>query len=299
MLSAENLFRDYQRLSEALGVSDYSARIIHYTSMRNLERILETGELWFGCLVDMNDTSECQHFIRALQTRMPASLESRLPLLPTILATLGSSVRGNTFASSWCEYHDDQPDGRLSMWRLYAEDAAGVGIVVDSSQFQPSSITAENLNFNVHTSNITYLKEDEVIGHAVESLDAIDRANLDFQPQAHSLAAAMMLLSKATCVKHQGYSEEQEIRFLHSGWIPGISGPSNMRRSAETGRTYFGLPLLDFPSANFDLRPASILKRIVIGPKSGREERAETVRQLLNAHNLAGVEVIVSDIPYR
>ncbi len=99
-------------------MSDYSNQIIHYTSEDVLRNILETRTFWFGALSQMNDTAECDHFLDEILANSVQLLGNvQLPDLEEIIAHVRPAIRQATFVSSWCEYFDAEPNGKLSMWR--------------------------------------------------------------------------------------------------------------------------------------------------------------------------------------
>jgi len=296
-------FDQYKRVSNALGTSDYSNQIIHYTSHRTLENILQSQELWFGNIAQMNDMSECDHFLDAvLEQSSPLLGGMNVPALEALIQQLRPAIRDDTFVSSWCEYFDAEPDGKLNMWTRYGVAGLGVGLVVDSSKFQPSTITAPNLAFHVYTSKVEYVVRD----HAVDLVNNYIKRVLSLPGIGPELSTmAIMLLAKAPCVKHNGFAEEAEIRFLYMDGMRRILGQHTVEdrirtTSSELGeRSFYSLPLINYPQFDFDLRMETILKKVLIGPASGKLERAESVRQILDHHGLQHIAVEVSDIPLR
>ncbi|GAM96979.1 hypothetical protein U91I_00600 [alpha proteobacterium U9-1i] len=261
-----------------------------------LASILKSNELWFGNLLDLNDTQECDHFLDTVIPEFPRLIEGGAAY-SAYLPVVREMVRSHTYVSSWCEYLPDRADGKLSMWGRYADDCAGVGIVADSSPFLPSAIKPANLGFHVFSSRVDYVKKQDVVAHAKDVIDRLSRVHMFPVPVPEALAAAVVVAVKAVCVKHDGWFEEEEIRFLHFGGVPGLSKPEALRHSG--GRQFFALGLQSYPDAQFDFSPARILKKVVIGPKGDKAARAAEVRRMLDAHGLRHVEIVISGIPYR
>lgn len=116
--------------------------------------------------------------------------------------------------------------------------------------------------------------------------------------------SAVLLLAKALCVKHQGFRDEAEIRFLYpEGFYNSAKQrvPDSIIRhtSAESVRDIRSLRLLPYIEFGIDLSIGSVLKRVIIGPAGNKVERANKIRALLETHGLSHVEVTASEIPFR
>lgn len=304
--SNPDFFELYKRASNALGVSDYSSRIIHYTSTEVLKNILRGNSLWFGAISQMNDTAECDHFLEHVLKNSSMLLGDVDPTgLEQIIAQISPAIRHQTFISSWCEYFDAEPNGKLSMWREYAEDATGLGLVVDSSQMQPSSLTAKNVGFHLYSTKVQYVRDNRVVAHANDSLRRIASLPEHEGALTNKIQLAALILGKAPCVKHDGFAEEEEVRFLYMKGLQelfGAPGDAHFIKTLETPdgtKSFYEFPLENYPAFDFDFRISSILKKVIVGPAKGKEDRAAEVRQILNAFNLHHIPVDLCQIPLR
>lgn len=297
-------FALYQRMCSAMGIGDYSSLLIHYTSLAAMEAILSSRELWFGRLADLKDTAECDHFIDGVLKNAPSLLPIADPsMIAAVAQQFRRAIRNETYVSSWCEYSVAEPEGKLGMWREFGDDGRGVGIVLDSSQFLPSAIKREHLSFGIYSARVDYVHKDRACDHANDMFKRI--ANVEF-PGVGTMQKAMLaalVLSKAPCVKHHSYAEEQEIRFMRVSPTlnGGISGPTVRRFATLRGkqREFAALPLRTYPQHFLDLRVERILKRVVVGPQGDRDARKQRVKALLDKHGLSHIPVVVSDIPWR
>ena len=293
----QDQFAMYCDTCNALGIADYSRQIVHYTSVAALESILLSNELWFGRLSDLNDTTECDHFLNGVLGRLPNLLtQAELGEVARSLPMLVPLIKYQTYISSWCEYFDAEPEGRLTMWRAYAGN--GVGLVVDSSQFQPSAITARVLGFHVMTAKVEYVRQDRAIDLANNYF--LRMSNLDFMRRllGEKKFVAIMLAAKAPCVKHHSFEEEKEMRFL---FMPGLLGALGRQQPVPTKvvgpREFYRFELKKYSEFDLDLRIARILKKVVISPGRDQSARVSHVRKLLDGHGLGHVATIASDIP--
>jgi hypothetical protein len=297
-------FALYQRTVSALGIGDFSSLLVHYTSVATLEAILHSRELWFGRLSDLKDTAECDHFIDGVLQ----NASSLVPIAdPNVIAATArhfrQAVRNETCVSSWCEYSLAEPEGKLGMWREFGDDGAGVGIVIDSSQFLASAIKREHLSFGIYSARMEYVHKDRVSDHANDMFKRVANIAMPGTDVMRKLMVAALVLGKAPCVKCHSYREEQEIRFMRMSPTlnGGIAGPTVQRFATVRGkqRAFAALPLKDYPQNSLDLRVERILKRVVVGPKGDRAAREQRVKALLAKHGLGHMPVVVSDIPWR
>ena len=299
-------FEQMLTLNRAAGARDYSHRIIHYTSENSLLRILDSNELWFGRIDQMNDASEYTHYWNAVEKVLAQLLpQVSEEELKESLAVADGHIRNAAFISSWCEYFDDTPEGSLQMWRAYGDAGRGVAAVIDSSQLQPSVLTPNKLQFFINSSKVQYVKSDDVQATAEALLaDIYDSGVLANVPNAH-LTLGIMLAAKAPTSKHHSFREEQEIRFLALPKFSQITNrfvPEGCERQIESEaakKDYFALPLKKWEEFDFDLRLSTVLKKVLIGPLNDPEERQRRVRSHLDQIGLNNVDTEIVDIPLR
>lgn len=302
-----DVFDLYKKMVNALAMGDYSNQIIHYTGIDTLERILNSNELWFGNTAEMNDTSECDHFIDAVLGKSSYILGGvEIPTIKNMIAQMRPAIRNSTYISSWCEYFDAEPNGKLSMWRNYADGGKGVGLIVDSSPLQPSTVTLQRLGFFIYNAKVTYVKENR----AIEIANDYIRRIVSIPELKGSINASMFIahfiLGMAPTIKHDGFQEEEEIRFLNMQGLRKImyntnhaDGKIKTLGNGANARSFYALPLKNYNQYGFDLRIGTILKKVIVGPAANRNDRVLEVRNMLDRFNLSHVDVIVSNIPYR
>ncbi len=298
-------FDTYKALEQLIGATDYSDRIIHYSRLQTLENILRSNELWFGHLSDMNDTSECKYFLSAIEPALNELIIA--PSLDPVRDFLKQSINrafSETFISSWCEYGPRNRDGSLPMWQVYGDDGQGIGIIVDSSSFQPSRLTPSKVNFFITNSRVKYFTKEEASSHARDVARRVSKG-FNFENELNELMSiAIMLATMAPTVKHPSFEHEKEIRFISMDPIPEFRPMRGDVSISELDvrskrRRFAQLPLRNYPEYEFDLSITNILKAVLVGPGADQKDRADAVRALLGQFDLSHVEVILSDIPYR
>ena len=254
----------------------------------------------------MNDTAECDHFFDEILANSVQLLGNvPLPGLEEIIAHVRPAIRQETFVSSWCEYFDAEPNGKLSMWRSYAKQGTGVGLVVDSTQMLPSQLTPQKINFHVYSTTVDYIRANRTVAHANDALRRIASLPELSSTLVEKLQMAVFLLAKSPCIKHDGFSEEEEVRFLYMKGLLNLFGQGDQYEivhsihSQGTEKRFYAFSLQEYPLFDFDFRIETVLKKVVIGPAEGKEERAERVSQMLGAHRLGHVKVELCDVPLR
>lgn len=298
-------FRVYKEVQSALGISDYSNKIIHYTSFENLSLMLESGELWFGHISNMNDTAECSHFISGVESSLRDIFDKiSFSSYFSIIENAKNSIEKDTFISSWCEYTNENAEGLLPMWQEYGKNGRGVGLIIDSSIFQPSRLKPENLNFFIFSSKVKYLKKESAIEYADNLVKRLFSKVKLYNENMDLFVTAIMMLAAAPTIKHPSFSHEREIRFISMDPIPSLRpmrGDMSLvqHKVGDDVRSYRRLKLHNYPESGFDLTPSRLVKAVLVGPGDDQGERNKQVRELLDRHSLRNVKVINSAIPYR
>lgn len=306
--SGDILFDRYRAVERALDVGDYSRRLIHYTSFDVLQKIIEGRELWLGELGEMNDPSECDHFIEGLtlglnRVRLPPAVQALVP----VLTDYSPAMKSGTFISSWCEYFETKPSGSRGMWVEYGKLGQGIGIVIDSSGFVASSLNSRKIRFAINASKMKYLPRENVAQEVSDLIGRLNRIGMFNDGVEAALSVIMLLLAKASSIKHEEYAPENEIRFLYldylrklmPGALPDAASSFEPFRDSSTGRRFIRLPLRNYADQDIDLSPEKILRKIVVGSSQSSEVSAGRVSELLRANGLGHVEVLVSDIPMK
>jgi hypothetical protein len=191
------------------------------------------------------------------------------------------------------------------MWRAYADQGAGVGLVVDSSQMQPSQITPQKANFHLYSTKVEYIRANRAVTHANDVIRRLSSLPELSGTLVEKLQLAILLLSKAPCVKHDGFAEEEEVRFLYMKGLLKLFGQSDLNETIQTIQTptgvkrFYAFELRAYPQSGFDFRIETVLKKVVIGPSPDQAQRAERSDQLLKAHGLGHIPIELCRIPLR
>jgi len=274
--------RDAYGEQAASGAVPASLRFVHYTSADAALKIIRSKRVWMRNTKCMSDYREVQHgfdmiakffadepkkaqFIGALDMCAPGAAAEAIRRFNY----WWTDIRLNTYIASISE-HDTREDshGRLSMWRAFGGDPTRVAIVLNIPWFAGGG-DALHLIF----SPVSYLTEDQTHAVIYEVIDNISK-NCDFlrslERERVIDTVFTMLLAGVTCLKHEGFREEQEWRAIYS---PNRWPSDLMERCTQViggiPQVIYKMPLdVKVSQALADLEFSRIFDRLIIGPSS-------------------------------
>ncbi|MBV6306172.1 DUF2971 domain-containing protein [Candidimonas humi] len=291
-------------------------KLVHYTTADVAIKIIRSQTIWLRNARAMHDFSEVQHGFTELKSCLGA--DDSL-LFKRLCAALDGCAAGagqetiRVFDHWWKETqfatyiacfsrHDDAEDqyGRLSMWRAFSQDTAGVAFVLRPPPPNAAAPARAIL------SPVGYFNQQDLKGQ-VEAVIAQIEANLDFLRRFEKPIivgyAHRMLLMAVVSMKHQAFKEEQEWRVIH---LPNLDQSPHLFSETEVvsgiPQIVWKLPLKNNPEIGItNLTIPELLDRIIIGPTS---YPASIWEALVRELNLIGVQdahqkVYSSGIPLR
>ncbi len=292
--------QQYLEVEAALGRQDFSNRLMHYTSIDAFQRILESNEIWFGRLDAMNDGEEIDLFFQSAVDKIGQLITQADPhIVKTIATNLIPQIRSGTYVSSWTEYFSTDEDGAIDLWERYADGGGGVAIVVDSSQFVPSAIKEENVNFWINASKMLYIQPHTAINLLNDMIRRLSNIPHYQENLNDQFFLAMCLLAKAPLVKRNGWRSEGEVRLIAMKGhreILGMPFEGDLVTLESNGKEYYRFPLKNYPEHGFDFSPSRMLKMVLVGPGPDQEKRCDFVEHLLREHGLPMVDVVPSGL---
>ncbi len=301
--------------ARALNFLDKEKRFVHYTSAENALSILKTKKVWMRNALCMNDFSEVEHgselvldFFRekknlsalkdALHLCHPNSFENVKELFEGWLPT----VRDGTYVTSISE-HDDHEDGigRLSMWRAYRGNRAGIALV-----FKPAPFFLETEALAAYASPASYFGKNEF---EIDALTFIANLNENFEHLSNiprDIFVHLVLRSLifwCVCSKHAGFAEEREWRIVH---LPNMYPSSDVKSNVEVvdgvPQLVYKIGLKNIPDEGLTgIEPHEILDQVIIGPTDYPLAIYDAFRDVLQDIGIEKPEEIVrvSNIPIR
>ncbi|HEX7890544.1 MAG TPA: DUF2971 domain-containing protein [Ramlibacter sp.] len=199
--------------------------LAHYTSIGTLERIAQTGEIWFSNPLYMNDVDELRYGmnlgLHAVRTHTglreacpPDHYNALLDAFDALYSAFDGESAFDVYVFS-CSEHDDEigDDGLLSMWRGYGGDGNGVAIVFDMAPL----LAARTPLLVRQVQYLSYEASEAWMEQKLQQFaNALRRAG---GPVSGMQAAAQALFERiklfALFTKHRGFHEEREWRIVY------------------------------------------------------------------------------------
>jgi len=263
--------------------------IYHYTGLKGLMGIVETGALWATDIRYLNDTTESTYGRDRIGEHM-ASYLKETPESPFVLnlhwiwARLEWTLRGFVVCFSAGEE-------RLSQWRGYGRLGYAIGFDRDRLEtigLDPlRSFTFMDLDYDDDSlKSEVYSVLDQVRDVSVLLPSGREPDQTHVTPQL-SLAASE-LMQKMPRFKHHAFHEEREVRALH--WQ--VNTDQIELRASDMGPT----PYISFVVGSDDQSP---IRDVIVGPTLHPDEARDGVDDLLARHKLSHVKARSSEIPLR
>lgn len=289
-------------------------KLAHYTSILTLERIAQTGEIWFSNPLYMNDVDELRygiglglHAVRShggLRNGLPPDhYNALLDAFDALYTAFDNDSAFDVYVFS-CSHHDEEigDDGLLSMWRGYGGDGNGVAIV-----FEMAGLAAARTS-PLLVRQVQYLSYEESEAWIDDKLHQFAAALSRLAPPVEQMAAAAAALFEriklfALFTKHRGFHEEREWRVVYLR--------EQDRQAALTQQLHYAIgprgiePRLRFTTealAGPDGSPAlrEMVRRIILGPVLATPLALRSVVRMLEIHQPAWAHRVTrSSTPYR
>jgi hypothetical protein len=314
-----------RRQRNAFYEANSNPRFVHYTRADAALDIIRKKRLWLRNTTAMVDYREVQHgfdllagwfnaknkgnrekFIAVFDAIHPGAALEAITRFDEMWQRTDVGVRVHTYIGS-VSVHDPSEDdhGRLSMWRAFGADAGARVALVFKVPVLSGAVQFLQCTF----SPVAYLNEEraykiieEVLVNAKLESDFLRSLSYDQLRDWIYLAFALA----ATCVKHEGFKEEQEWRILY---FPGLNPPSTPPVIESEIVSLGGVPqtIYKFPLdarvapevAALDV--AAMFDRLIIGPARYPWGMYEAFTKTLEEAGVAdaGSRVITSTIPIR
>jgi hypothetical protein len=287
--------------------------LAHYTSILTLERIAQTGEIWFSNPLYMNDVDELRygmnlglHAVRShaglREACPPAHYNALLDAFDALYAAFDSDSAFDVYVFS-CSEHDDAigDDGLLSMWRGYGGDGNGVAIVFDLSPLMTpdSPLLVRQVQYHSYEQSEAWM--DRKLQAFAEALRRAGGPVEDMQGAAAALFERIKLFALFT--KHRGFHEEREWRLVYlreqdrQGVLTQQLNYTIGPRGIEP-RLRFTTNAMGGPGHGPTLQ--EMVRRIILGPVLATPLALRSVERMLEIYQPAWAgRVARSSTPYR
>lgn len=287
--------------------------LAHYTSIGTLERIAQTGEIWFSNPLYMNDVDELRYGmnlgLHAVRTHAglreacpPHRYNALLDAFEALYTAFDEDSAFDVYVFS-CSEHDDGigDDGLLSMWRGYGGDGNGVAIVFDMAPLLAARtpLLVRQVRYLSYEQSEAWM--DAKLRQFALALDGAGGPVEDMKAAAAALFERIKVFALFT--KHRGFHEEREWRLVYLREHDTGGLLTQQLHYAIGGR---GIePRLRFTAdalAGAGARPLleDMVQRIILGPVLATPLALRSVARMLEIYQPAwATRVARSTTPYR
>lgn len=283
----------YRRFEEPLPDGKLLA---HYTSIRVMESILRSSEVWFSNPLFMNDMQEMVSGLRE-GTRFFSNKDALLraggnPQRADILQQtyfhyfrhFDEQQAFDTYIFCLAEHDATDDDGLLSMWRGYGQHGNGAALIFDPTKL--TLIPSSPLIFG-RVSYVTDAERTRQVDAILEEwVDLTAKLKLpDDRLHLAAYVAFSLVKSHALVTKHAGFSEEREWRVMY---MPERDGAGALKPFLAYHIGDRGVePKLKYKIGHLagvsapDLALERVLDRIVLGPSLSSPLAKRSVERML------------------
>jgi hypothetical protein len=287
--------------------------LAHYTSIGTLERIAQTGEIWFSNPLYMNDVDELRygmnlglHAVRShaglREACPPDHYNALLDAFDELFTAFDNDSAFDVYVFS-CSEHDDQigDDGLLSMWRGYGGDGNGVAIVFDMTQLLAARtpLLVRQVQYLSYEASEAWM--DQKLQRFALELQRIGGLIGDMKAAAAALFERIKLFALFT--KHRGFHEEREWRIVYLREQDRAGQLTQQLHYAIGGRGIeprlrFTTDALGGPADRPNLK--DMVQRIILGPVLATPLALRSVERMLELYQPAWADRVArSSTPYR
>ncbi len=279
--------------------------LAHYTSLTALKSILETKQIWLSSPLLMNDTHEVTRFLDTASEFLLALMRTdpnNDVLLKEFIGAAHKHISEfkdkkilDSFIFCLSEWDDDE--GKLSMWRAYANSGSGVAIV-----FNPQKVLRDESDITPPGKAI-YRNPDRIIYSVREitrvTQEFITQELISFDKKFIKIAADVWfhyIKLVAFFTKHDGFKEELEWRMAHIPETYDTEKKEKIPISYKISGSGID-PVLKVPFESLE----ECIEKIVLAPTANSNTAEAALKAMLRESNFPSLadKVTASKIPFR
>jgi hypothetical protein len=303
--------------------------LYHYTDQQGLLGIIEDGCIWATHFRYLNDTSEGEIASRAAWEELNSRVNSdslmqfigmrpiegtrKIECNDEEILSQGNRILSEVTSQDFYVTSFSEQGNLLSQWRAYSGESGGYSI-----GFSPDYLKTIGKHFLGGTWWKNFLRDEPLVpcrycdhelkeiladkmqksvdAYIEEAVETKRRFSSNEQtgpraPAAIAIRHLRPLGRECAVTKDYAFHEEQEWRLVFRSLNRSVEGIF-LRAGRSMLIPYLKIPLI------FEDCPIGI-KRIYVGPSRNLAEARKSVEMLLRAHNICGVDVKDSLIPYR
>ena len=306
----------YQDIRQHGRFSESRPLLAHYTSLKNLELILKSDEIWFSNPLFMNDIQEVRfgimegitHFLASKEIEIACATKKRFEKLKNHFVSFSDRYSNegviDTYVFCLSEHIKTDNDGLLSMWRGYGENGNGAAIVFDSAKINDipnSPLTIGKVVYASSEQRITWLRKK------ITEFSMLLNSNDIPYDKLHLAAYAFFDKIKLFAVysKHHGFQEEREWRVVYNPdqdrnkLLHSMFGYLIGQRGVEPKLKFKVEPIGEITDPNLTL--SNLVDRIILGPSISSPIAKASIIRMLQALGKSEFKdrIVASSIPFR
>ena len=248
--------------------------VYHYCSVDTFFNIIKNSSIWLSDIAKSNDYQECTRCREIVNKGLEEYLRDDVEALQAWRTWYEEGVHSNFSMKTFCVCLSGSKD-KLSQWRGYAQDGKGIAIGFDKELLEGlNQISA----FHIAFGKVIYDNPEEY----VQGIVGDNIKKLEYKSVGHvALELSENYRMQFPFVKNPGFKEENEWRVVVCSGIGhhNIPGSNNIIFSKIKYRAANN-KLIPYIEMNFEKIKQSIIKEVLIGPKS--EVEVEDIVNLLS-----------------
>jgi len=249
-----------------------SGAVYHYTSLEALFKILKNESLHLTHLKYLSDFSEFELGYDLFVQSLERHLNEQGRIREGVDVSIVQVIKDSKNKAQRCSASFSQLKDSLGQWRAYAENAQGVAIGFSVKALE-KICASNNLVFG---QTVYSNKYDEIFKRLVSEFERNPREEL-----------LVEYLSLTSCfIKHDGFSEEKEVRI--------VTGKNLELKNKFSNGLY-----IPYQELKFECNLTDLISEIWVGPAARQELATRSIRLMLREFNLPHEIIRVSNIPFR
>lgn len=206
----------FARLYEGQGHISSDTLLAHYSSIENIINIVKSEQIWMSHPLFMNDWHELDAGINAVGSALLEVTGNPRMLFEYRMAVDGFKAlyKLDTYVCCFIK-HESNVDGKLSMWRGYGDNGRGACIVFNN-EFRGET-TDESILFLCRVQYKSNIDRYNIAKDIVQTwIDCKNDPNIDNKYRGREYDYLLdRAIIYALTTKHEGFSEEDEIRLIY------------------------------------------------------------------------------------
>jgi hypothetical protein len=288
-------------LGEVLSEKRISTPVFHYTTIKTLEKILQSRMIRFSQISTLNDKEELIHGHHLLREQIKIIRSIYTGYLGEIVDL--AIARYDEYVSSEREIFvfccSMLPDD-LSQWRGYADDGGGVALAIDVT----SVFSKYGRELDVKYAEMIYDGEKKIqliqdVTNKYLSLVTANKIYIKTDEEINSISINLGYnwFHSLLRFKHSAFKSEKEFRFFITQNEYNLSKLRDVVNYDIDGARVSYCIYIPFETDDIGVQP---IARIHLGPSRSHEAQQFGVRSMLMKHGFGtNVPVLRSSIPYR